>query len=181
MSENAEASGLQDLGVLHDAIAAAVRARFGPRLVTVGEYNPVDGDSKTVKTPALLLELVEIRPGGRTSGGRTPLELAWSAHCVLSSATDDVQRQVRNFAAEVLRLVDGNRWEQGEAVERATELEAFPGMFKPGDKGFESWVVNWKQTAHLGELWQLPVDVAGEVYVAEFPNIGQGGDYERLA
>jgi len=174
MSENAEVSQrLEDVGLLHDNIAAAVRARFGSRLATVAEYDPVDAHSKTIRTPAVLLELVEIRPAGRATGGRTAVELAWSAHCVLSAATANVQREVRNFAAQVLRLVAGNRWDLGESVGRPDDLEAFPGAFKPGDKGFESWIVNWKQTAHLGEVWELPVDgPAVDVFVGEFPYVG---------
>lgn len=184
MSENAEdGQTIEDVGLLHDQIVAAVRERFGARLKTVDAYNPVDADGQAIKTPAVLLELVEIRPGGRVTGGRTPVELAWSAHCVLSAATDRVQREVRNFATQVLILVDGNSWGLGSAVTRAGELEAFPGMFKPGDKGFESWIVNWKQVAHLGETWELPVDgPAAEVFVGEAPNIGTGheDDYKRV-
>lgn len=183
MSENAEAPALKDLGALHDNIAAAVRLAFGSRLKTVAEYDPVDGGTQTIKTPAVLLELVEIRPAGRVTGGRTPVELAWSAHCVLSATTENVQREVRNFAVKVMAVVDGNRWQLGEAVTRAEELSAFPGMFKPGEKGFESWIVNWKQTVHLGDSWELPVDgPATEVFVGEFPNTGpdHAGDYKRV-
>jgi hypothetical protein len=171
MSENAEVTQtIEDVGLLHDQIAAALRERFGASLKTVDEYDPVNAQAGGIKTPAVLLELVEIRPAGRVTGGRTPVELAWSAHCVLSVATDNVQREVRNFATQVLCLFDGNRFGLGEAVERAAELEAFPGMFKPGDKGFESWIVNWKQKAHLGDLWQLPDDpVPGEVIIGPAP------------
>jgi len=182
MSENVEdGQTIEDVGLLHKQIVAALRARFGARLKTVGEYDPVNAQSGGIKTPAVLLELVEIRPAGRVTGGRTPVELAWSAHCVLSSATDNVQREVRNFATQVLCLFDGNSFGLGSAVTRAGELEAFPGMFKQGDKGFESWIVNWKQTAHLGKAWELPVDgPADEVFVGEFPNIGLGGDYRQF-
>jgi hypothetical protein len=171
MSENAEgAQTIEDVGLLHDQIAAALRERFGASLKTVDEYDPVNAQEGGIKTPAVLLELVEIRPAGRVTGGRTPVELAWSAHCVLSVTTDNVQREVRNFATQVLCLFDGNRFGLGKAVERAAELEAFPGMFKPGDKGFESWIVNWKQKAHLGDLWQLPDDpVPGEVIIGPAP------------
>lgn len=179
MSEKAdEGQTIDDVSLLHDQIVAAVRARFGPRLKTVAEYDPVDVDSATIRTPAVLLELVEMRPAGRVTGGRTPVELAWSAHCVLSSATDNVQREVRNFSAQVLCLVDGNSWGLGTAVTRAVELEAFPGLFRPGEKGFESWVVNWKQTAHLGQVWELPadgptVDVSIRGESQDDPNAGQ--------
>lgn len=184
MSENDEQAALKDLNELHDNIAKALRLAFGARLKTVSEYDPVDGETGAIQTPAVLLELVEIRPAGKVTGGRTPVELAWSAHCVLSEATANVQREVRNFAAKVLTVVDGNRWELAGAVTRAEELSAFPGMFKPGEHGFDSWIVNWKQVAHLGDSWELPVDgPALEVYVGESPNVGRAhvGEYERIA
>jgi len=177
---NDDSPVLKDLNALHEHIQAAVRERFGARLNTVGEYDPIDPQLKTIKTPAILLELVEIRPGGRKTGGRTPVKLIWSAHCILSAATPKVQREIRNFAVQMLCLVDGNKWGLGGAVERPAELpEAFPGLFNPGEMGFESWIVNWSQVVHLGDSWELPVD---EVYVRESPNIGADhqDDYRRL-
>ncbi|MNL69168.1 hypothetical protein D3C87_1939920 [compost metagenome] len=56
-------------------------------------------------------------------------------------------------------------------------------MFTPGEKGFESWLVSWKQTAHLGEAWELPVDgPAVEVFLGESPHIGKDheGNYQRV-
>ena len=156
-----------DLTELHNRIIAAIRERFGARLTTVDMYNPVDPNSQSIKTPAVLLELAEIRPSGRATGGRTPMELVWTAHCVLSAQTENVQLEVRNFAAHLLRLIDGARWGL-DYVERAGDLEAFPGLFTPGEKGFESWLVSWKQTAHLGEVWELPVDgPALEVFIGQ--------------
>lgn len=171
-----------DLTVLHERIVAVIRERFGARLTTVGMYNPVDPDSESIKTPAVLLELAEMRPGGRATGGRTPMELVWTAHCVLSAQTENVQLEVRNFAAQLVRLIDGARWGL-DFVERAADLEAFPGLFTPGEKGFESWLVSWKQTAHLGEAWELPVDgPALEVFLGESPHIGQDheGNYRQV-
>ena len=171
-----------DLTELHHRIIAAIRERFGSRLTTVGMYNPVDPDSQSIKTPAVLLELAEIRPNGRTTGGRTPMELVWTAHCALSAQTENVQLEVRNFAAQLVRLIDGARWGL-DYVERAGDLEAFPGLFTPGEKGFESWLVSWKQTVHLGEIWELPVDgPAVEVFLGESPNTGQDheGNYRQV-
>lgn len=182
MSENADS--LEDLGLLHDCIVKSIRERFGARLKNVAEYDPIAGQNQTIVTPAVLLELVEIRPAGAVTGGRTPLELNMSAHCVLSATTGQVQREIRNFAAHLLCLVDGNRWGLGSAVTRAGELEAFPGMFSPGEKGFESWVVNWKQTIYLGEIWSLPLEaLPQEVFMGEAPNVGPNheGSYERVA
>lgn len=162
-----------DLEKLHDGILAAIRNRFGARLKTVCAYDPVDPDFSDIKTPAVLLELAEMSPGGRTSGGRSAVALGFTAHCMLSAKTEDVQIQVRNFAAQILRLVDGNHWELADMVERPSGLEAFPGMFTPGEKGFESWVVNWKQTVHLGDSWELPDDGPPRgVFASMVPLIG---------
>lgn len=160
MSDNTTQQVLENLDALHTNMVSAIRERFGKLIKTVGEYDPTDPQSETIKTPAILIELTEFRPAGRTSGGRHAVELSWAAHCILSAATDDIQRQVRNFGLQALCLIDGQRWGLPDAVERASELEGYPGLFKPGDKGFESWIVNWKQTVHMGEGWQLPGDGA---------------------
>lgn len=193
MNEKAEEPlELVDLGQLHEGIIAAIRQRFGGRLKTVAMYDPVDPELKDIRTPAVLLELAEIHPAGRVSGGRTPIELGFTAHCMLSTKTESVQLEVRNFAVQIMRLVDGNRWGLGEFADRAEGLEAFPGIFSPGEKGFESWVVNWKQTVHLGDVWELPGDVMpgvpgepgapAEVYLGMAPDIGLAhrDKYERV-
>lgn len=162
-------TGATDLGALHDSIIEIIRTEM-PMLKTVKSYDPTERDA--IKTPALMLELVEMKPGRKLGDGRLSLTAEFAAHCCLSVKTDRVEIEIRNFAAKLLQVVNGNKWGLADAVERPTDLAAFPGMFKPDDKGFESWVVVWEQTIHLGEVWQDADFLPTDVYVGEAPDIG---------
>jgi hypothetical protein len=170
---------LTDLTALHDAQVAIIKAAM-PMLQTVEEYKPLQRDS--VITPALLLEAGEFKPGRRTGDGRTPLKIEFAAHCYLSVRTPNAELEIRNFAAKVCQLLDGQRWGMGDALERPEQIAAFPGAFKPDDKGFECWVVTWEQTAHLGELWQEADFLPQEAFFNEAPDIGlvHQDDYQVL-
>ncbi len=154
----------------HDAMVAAFKAAM-PWLQTVDAYKPLTG-GQSITSPAVLIEAVEIQPGRKASNNKTPVEVEFAAHCILSVTTSRVELAIRNFAALTIQFVDGNRWGLGDNVERPTELSAYPGMFKPDDKGFESWVVNWKQTFHLGEPEVEPDYLPTEVFIGEHPNVG---------
>lgn len=156
MSKNAS----DDLTSIHEAMVKAIKEAF-PMVKTVDAYDVTR--KGTIMTPAILLEALEMKPGRRVTGSRTPLTVEFYAHCVLSVKTENVALQVRNFAASLLQTIDGNTWGLGDFAERPTSLSAFPGVFNPDEKGFESWVVGWEQTVHLGEVWKeadfLPHDV----------------------
>lgn len=165
---------------IHDAMVATFKEAM-PWLTTVDAYKPLGG-GEAVRSPAVLIEVGEMQPGRRVSNGLTPVEVEFAAHCILSVKTSRVELEVRNFAAMVIQIVDGNRWGLGDDnVERPTELSAFPGMFKPDEKGFESWVVNWRQTVHLGCITPEPDYLPADVWIGEAPHIGAAheDDYER--
>ncbi len=158
-----------DLTALHDAMTEAIKASMS-MLQTVKSYDPTTRD--TITTPAVLIEAVEMKPGRKIGDGRLPVTVEFAAHCCLSVKTERVELEIRNFAAKLLQVVNGNKWGLADAVERPERLSAFPGMFKPDDKGFESWVVTWEQTIHLGEVWQDADFLPTDVYVGEAPDIG---------
>ncbi|GJB12989.1 hypothetical protein KAM448_28970 [Aeromonas caviae] len=157
----------------------AIKAAL-PMVKTVDAYDVTR--KGTIKTPAVLLEALEMKPGRRVTGGRTPLTVEFYAHCVLSVKTDNVALEVRNFAARLMQEIDGNTWGLGEFAERPTGLSAFPGVFNPDEKGFESWVIGWEQTLHLGDVWEGVDFLPEHVFWGEYPNIGEANKdaYERL-
>ena len=53
-------------------------------------------------------------------------------------------------------------------------------MFKPDEKGFESWVVTWKQTYHLGDVALPPDYLPTDVYMGEAPAVGHGHEDDYL-
>ncbi len=158
-----------NLTALHDAMTAEIKTSMS-MLQTVKSYDPTTRASVT--TPAVLIEAVEMKPGRSTGDGRLPVTVEFAAHCCLSVKTKRVELEIRNFAAKLLQVVNGNKWGLADSVERPERLGAFPGMFKPDDKGFESWVVTWEQTIHLGEVWQDADFLPTDVYVGEAPDIG---------
>lgn len=158
------------LTACHDAMVAEFKRQM-PWLATVDAYQPLGG-GLSVTSPAILIEAVEMHPGRRITDGRTPVEVEFAAHCVLSVNTENVALEIRNFAALVLQIVDGNRWGLVDLIERPAELAAYPGMFKPDDKGFESWVASWKQTIHLGRPEVPPDYLPTEVFMGEYPAVG---------
>ena len=166
------------LTALHDAMVEHFKAQM-PWLNTVDAYKP-QALGVSVVSPAVLLEVVAMRPGRRVSNGKTPVELELAAHCILSVTTQRVEIEVCNFAALAVQFIDKNRWGLGEEVEAPTEVDAYPGMFKPDEKGFESWVVTWKQTYHLGDVALPPDYLPTDVYMGEAPAVGHGHEDDYL-
>lgn len=168
-----------DLTALHDAMALSIESSM-PMLKTIKAYDPMTRD--TIATPAVLIEAIEMKPGGRLTGGRLPVTVEFAAHCCLSVKTERVELEIRNFAAKMMQVIEGNKWGLADAVERPERLTAFPGAFKPDDKGFESWVVTWEQTIHLGDVWEGVDFLPTDVYLGESPNIGAAhkDKYEKI-
>ena len=176
MSQNANT--LSSFTTFHNAIKAALSALPNIKEVALYDANELD----KVKTPAILIEMGEIDPSESLTGGRLAVNVDMRLHCVLSVTTPNVQLEIRNFAALVMTKMHRNRFGLSGAVEYPARLSAFPGMFKPDEKGFESWVVNFVQTVHLGEVWEETEFLPTEVYLGLAPEIGNDhvDDYERI-
>ena len=168
-----------DLTRVHEAMEAAIRQQV-PQARTVEAYKPGAG---VIKTPAVLLEAIEIKPGGKLSGGRLAIKVEFAAHCCLSVQTDNVELEVRNFAVKMLQVVHKNIWGLDGVAEPPQELAAYQGMFKPDDDGFDSWVVSWEQTFHLGDGWSEKDFLPRDVFIGEAPRIGKDhqDEYRQVA
>lgn len=164
---------------LHNAIIQAFKAQFTDRVETIATYRATSTDP--INTPALLLEMEDASEGPDAGDERTPLRCRFTAHCMLSFQTPNVEIEVREFAAEVFRLIRHNLWGLSGSVKRPEQIEMGPGQFKPGKAGYESCYVTWEQVIYLGDtVWTNEGTVPTEVYVAYEPNTGEGGDYEAV-
>ena len=182
MSEN---NSINDFTALHQAMIYEIKAKV-PSVKTVVAYDPTDtengGQRQAVKTPAVLIELAEMKPGATISGNRQTFGCEFILHCVLSVKTPNVQIEIRNYAAAVAKVVFRNRWGLSHSVENPSDISAYQGVFKPGDKGFESWVVGYTQKVHLGDV-ALNTDIApSDVYIGFAPDIGPANqaDYTKV-
>lgn len=167
---------LPTLRALHQGVLGTLAARYAERVQTIAAYDPFaaddDGAPRTLTTPALLLELAAIDPGPDDGTDRQPLRLSWTLHCVLSVLTEEVQVELREFAADVLACVRHNRWGYPLAVRAPQALSAQPGEFRPGLAGYDSWAVTWEQDAFLGpNAWAGGLAPA-EVWIGFAPLVG---------
>jgi len=80
MSE-ANSNVLKDFTELHDNMVAELKKRI-PQLDTVELYDPTEithGAQFKINTPAILIELVEAKPGEALTGGRPAFDFATTA------------------------------------------------------------------------------------------------------
>lgn len=169
------------LNDLHNAIVATTQAAFGSVVETVAAYSPLQADP--INTPAVLIEMDSADEGEDCGDGRVPLKCQFLAHCILSTKTPNVQVEVRAFAAQMFQVVRHNNWGLTGNVTRPASLSMLPGEFRPGNHGYESWIVAWEQTLYLGDsVWTGGVRPE-TVYLGITPNIGAGheGDYVQIA
>lgn len=195
-------SALKDFTELHDAIEAELRALL-PQLDTVALYDPTDivpGQTLTINTPAVLIELTEATPGRAITGGRIPWKCEIALHCILSKKTDCLPLAVRNLAAMVAQVVSNQHrapvdpdeeplilagrqsWGLGQKGVEPVPIDSiamYPGAFKPGkggnDKvvGYDSMIITFDQAVHLGDLLNDPPEFTpGEIKVGGPDNMG---------
>lgn len=167
---------LVTLRELHDAMLADLRAHYLDRVETIAAYDLFsdldDQDRQPVTTPALLIGIESIDPGEDDGTGRQPLQLTFSAHCILSFRTSGHQLELREFAADLLAHVRYNRWGYPGAVHAPVALSAQPGEFQPGLAGYDSWLATWEQTIYVGpDLWAGGI-APQEVWLGIAPKIG---------
>lgn len=167
---------------LHDAMVQTLKDRLP--LNTCEAYHPAEneeGHHTRVKSPAILVELAECKPGKPVSGGRLAFDCEFVFHCVLSTKTDRVEIEIRNFAAAAALVLKNNRFGLAKSVKAPTDINLYPGVFKPGDKGFESWVVVTNQTVYLGEHSEAYDYLPTELLLGFAPNIGPGHESDYVS
>lgn len=188
-------SVINDFTELHEAIETELKKRV-PILSTVALYDPTDiapGGSFTIKTPAVLIELTEVKPGRAVTGGRIPFKCEFALHCILSTKSPDLPLAVRNLAAAVAMVVGylpedaqsefvrtgRQSWglsERGVECVPVDSINIYPGSFKPkgGNEkaiGFDSMIVTFEQQIHFGPLViDSPAFLPDEIEI--------GGQYE---
>ncbi len=176
---------VDNLRQIHDAIIDDLTERYRDRVYTIMSYDmwPDDDgqDPQPIITPAIILELDAIDPGDDDGTDRQSLMLTWSAHCIISIRTQDMQIELREFAADVLSHVRHNRWGLGSAVSPPEDLVAIPDEFIPENAGYESWIAQWRQQSYVGSDFWAGV-APKEVYLGIAPRIGADyvDDYRRV-
>ena len=176
----------------HDKLVSDVKALFGDSLTTVQAYFPEDlaGTQEAgivIDTPAALIEIetIDDAPEDELSDGRDGVLCSVTIHCILSTTTANLQRELWNFAAELMRGMRARDFglHEENTAGRATDVTALPGRFSNGASGYDSRAVNFNQVVFLGdEKWDgLPADVQ-QVFWSLAPEIGAAheGKYREV-
>lgn len=131
---------MSQISELHQALEDAIRTAF-PQLSTV-EACRLDYGGK-IDTPAALVDLEDFN---EEPGPVDPAyyRLHWTIFCVLSTQTADVELAAREFAFAMARLIRGNRFGRTD-ISGPEALSAQSAAFRPGQQGYECWVVSFEQ------------------------------------
>lgn len=163
---------------IHDAILAAVQHHWADQdnqLQTVAEYDPFD--AKPVNSPAVLLSVDSMNRNAANDDGteRIAVTLDLALVCVLSTQTPRVQTQIRQFATDIITLIEqsgGKRWGLGAVGGAPDNISAQPAMYSPDKSGFESWAVTWSQIFFIYSEQSEPMPLPTRVFVGVLPDVG---------
>ncbi|WP_067517847.1 hypothetical protein [Endozoicomonas ascidiicola] len=174
------------MDAIHDAILRAVTDHWKDQpnqLDTVAEYDPFE--KNPVNSPGVLFSIENMALDASDQTGRTGIILDCNLTCVLSIKTDRVQVQIRQFAAELVRLVEQkglSHWGLGNACTKPGNVNSQPALYSPEKSGFESWAVTWSQTFYIGGPTVEPMPLPERIYASKAPDIGTPAkpDYQQL-
>ena len=181
-----------DLGVLHDAIVADIKAKF-PQLVTVEFYRE---DRKELPKPACLLELTELEALPDEDPGTEQLAVMakFEAELVIGFRTPKAKQSIRLLAAALAAWLRKRRWNNptgetpklptGECQVIGAYQDDFSVMGQQRDQDLpqlEVWRVEWQQIVHLGAtVWTEDGVAPSSVFVRDSVNGQPDGDYEQV-
>lgn len=168
---------MMNLTNYHQALIDAIAAYFGDSLETVQAYFPQHQSEDQnvgllINTPAVLVEIerLNLSEEAERGDGTDAIECSVVIHCLLSSQTENLQLELRNFAAEMLRLLAKHGFMPCGQVTRPQSLDALPGTFKAGQGGYDSFVVTFTQVIYLGESVWKPNAVPHQIYFGRSVN-----------
>lgn len=164
------------------ALQALLQEDFAGRVITVGDYDACD-DGK-IASPALLIDIESMSLGSDVGDGRLPINLHVVVHCILGIQTPDVQRQVRDMAAEVMTLLRFKKLDAAGLVAAFPQIdEALPGDFRAGKHGYESQQVRFTHAVYIGpSVWAPSGITPTDVYLGIEPRVGipNEPEYEEI-
>lgn len=173
-----------DLGELHQAIEAAIRAQF-PSLKLVEFYREEEErrPPTDAQLPACLLEMSEMNPTPDIDPGTEQLAVSarFEARLVIGFRTPKAKLEIRKLAAAFAVFLRLNRWPSitapGETIPTgpAEVITIMPDDFSPELDRFEVWRVEWQQPLHLGDgIWNDDGLTPDAPLYSWTPNIGTG-------
>lgn len=170
---------LKNLKTALETIRDAIAAQFLSKKVTVEILDPLKQD---FTAPGVLLDMDQIDDGEDSGDETIPYECTLTAYCIMDANTPALPLAVKDFAAEVMKLVRRNNWNL-KGADLPEDLSAQPASLNPGKRGYEAWAVTWKQTFSIGEsVWESTMPPPSTIKFSYYPDIGaeHEADYMEL-
>lgn len=136
---------------------------------------------RSLRLPALVVELTEIDPVGNQGDTRTLIEARFELRVIVDPAGPRPHLAVRELAARALHVAYNlRRIAPGHGHIRM--LRAGEDGFRPELDGYQVWVVEFAAEIALGELEPEGPPPPTEVWIGYDPDIGTGheADYTLL-
>ena len=160
---------LDNLTQLHTAIVAGLRAKLAG-VPTVDTYPVI---RRSLRLPAVLVELAEMEPGDDPGTGETALVGRFQARAIIDPNQANADLLVRELAARIAVAITHETWGLGIGVAQLVQIGE--DAFKPELDGYMVWVVEWTHEFHLGEAaWPYPDESGLTVMLGMYPETGEG-------
>lgn len=130
---------MNNLTQLQHAIQATIQREL-PEISTCQWYPVI---RKTIKAPAVLLELADIFPADNVGTGELSLQLRFEARIVMDYRIPESVLATQQLAVQLAALIEANTW--GCEVMPAHFLQASSDAFRPELDAYSVWVVMWQQ------------------------------------
>lgn len=165
-----------DLGQLHDAIVAGIKAQY-PDLVTVEFYTHDRDAPKASQLPACFLDLTEFENVPEEDPGNDMLAMhaCFEAELVLPFRTARGKLEIRKRAAAFAGFLrQRSRWPGALQAGAMQVLGAYRSDFSPQLDQYEVWRVDWRQLLYIGrDAWdESGIPVPSGVFLGIDPDIG---------
>ncbi|MCX4025169.1 hypothetical protein [Spartinivicinus marinus] len=163
---------MNELTQLHNQMLATLGQHFDKKIDRIQVYSP----SQSIESPAIYLGSHELTVEKQQWDGRHLLHSEWFALCVLSIQTPNVDIEIRQFATEIMLVLnnhDKNRWSLADQVSEPKMIQSRPAIFNPDADGYEAWEVSWQQSLYIGDsIWLDEGTPPTTVLCSDAPEIG---------
>jgi|GEM_PF-5496604 len=150
---------LDAMAATFDSLLNAENDKFD--VYDYGDFGRID-----INRPTILLEYYKAPGDNRMPDGRLYEDLEVWVHCVFPASVKQAERQAADLSFEMRSKVICDvpstndpekirypRWNWGlapETVNRPSNIDRQPSLFKDGDKGYEAWAVTFIQRVIYG-------------------------------
>ncbi|GFM38318.1 hypothetical protein DSM19430T_30020 [Desulfovibrio psychrotolerans] len=150
----------------HEAIQEGLRQAFP--VLSVMAYESL---KERVACPAAFLNLAALEPGDDVGTEQLAVRIRWELHLVMHFKAANVNLEICALVGAVSKWLHGNRF--GLPAHPAEFVGAYPDEWKPEQRAYEEWRIEFEQRVYLGaSAWTDEGVIPQTVLVSWSPRVG---------